>query len=157
MTAEARKLAEAEAPAILEELAAVGTEGGEENDARALFAVMSKFREQGTAAGETLCKAFKLQAQEAGSGKTGDERLDQARRDTRRILRDTMIRGMLSQIAPSPDGSDKYFELLGVSTTSPDGAQLQGAAALQTLGLLDSAGKIVIPERGTQQYEDYER
>jgi hypothetical protein len=155
---EAQKLAAVEPAAYIQELSAVGTEGGKANETQALFAVMGKFKEQGTASGDTLCNAFKVHAEKAGSGKNRDERLDNAREQTRKILRDTISSALISQVvAAPPDRRETLFIQLGVLATSADGKQLIGADALQSLGFLDTSGKLAIPPGGTQQYEDFER
>lgn len=155
---EAEKLAAVVTPALIQEFSAVGTEGGKANDTQALFGVISRFRDQGTASGETLSNAFKVQAEEAGSGKRRDERLDTARDQTRKILRDTMSSALINQvIAAPPERRETLFNQLGVLAASTDGRQLTGTEALQTLGLLDASGKAAIPTRDTQQYEDFER
>jgi hypothetical protein len=155
---ESEKLAAVVTPALIQEFSAVGTEGGQANDTQALFGVISKFRDQGTASGETMCTAFKRQAEKAGSGKSRDDRLANAREQTRKTLLDTMSSALINQVvAAPPERQTTLFNQLGVLTTSTDGRQLTGTEALQTLGLLDASGKAALPTRGTQQYEDFER
>ena len=113
----------------------------------------------GTALGETLCTAFQRVADEAGSGKSADERLDETRQTPARVLRDDMIRSVLTQVLATPsETQNQLFDLLGVVAASPDGSQLRGVAALESKALLQQGSRTVaIPTWDTQEYEDFEK
>ncbi len=157
-TREAAKFADAAAPSFVQELAAIGTEGGKPNEVQVLLAARASLKGPGSTLGETLCGAFQRVADAAGSGKSADERLDETRQATARILRDDMIRSVLAQVLATPtETQNRLFDLLGVAATSADGSQLRGTAALESRALLQDSNTIAIPARGTQEYEDFER
>lgn len=147
VNAEGTKIAEFGVPEYVKGLGAIGAEGGKENETQVLVAVVSEVRETATASGERLCTAFKVPAKEAGLGSDAEKRLETARDDTRRILRDQVITAVINQIAAAPaEERDKLLERMGINSTT-----------LQSGRILDSSGKAAIPTRGTQQCEDYER
>ena len=158
-TREAAKFADAAAPSFVQELAAIGTERGKPNEVQVLLAARDSLKGPGSALGEALCSAFQRVADAAGSGKSADERLDENRQATARILRDEMIRSVLAQVLATPsETQNRLFDLLGVAATSADGSQLRGTAALESRALLQQGSNtITVPARGTQEYEDFER
>ena len=156
---EAAKFADAAAPSFVQDLAAIGTDGGKANEVQVLLAARDSLKGPGSALGEILCGAFKRVADAAGSGKSADERLDETRRVTARILRDDMIRSVLAQVLATPgETQTRLFDSLGVLATTADGSQLRGTAALENRTLLQQGSNtITVPARGTQEYEDFER
>jgi hypothetical protein len=158
-TQEATKFADAAAPSFVQQLATIGTEGGKPNEVQVLLEARASLKGPGSALGDTLCSAFRRVADVAGSGKSADERLDETRKTTARILRDDMIRSLLAQVLATPsETQNRLFDLLGVVATSADGSQLRGTAALDNKALLQQGSNaIAVPARGTQEYEDFER
>jgi hypothetical protein len=106
--------------------------------------------------GEFLCQRLQPLANDAGSGKAKADRMTNASQDTERIVRDAMNAALVGRaLSQPPERRDQDLDSMGVKAFGADGSELRGTAAVADAGILDSNGKLQIPERGSAGYTKY--
>lgn len=117
----------------------------------------SEFESQIGSAVEDVCGELDALADDAEDGDKSETRLSSARSGAEDELRDSVLKGLLSAVLERGSDTEAVLDALGVQAAASDGTVLKGTAALKQVALLDDAGKLAFPERGSDAYTRYER